>query len=79
MIAVIYSNRNYTYARPHLIAQLYIKYREQRYAIDQLRKRRNEHATNIRNVLAIEKDHKREQQMRRHQKIGVSFKNDIKK
>lgn len=58
--------------------KLYEKYKEQRYAIDQLRKRRNEHADTIKFVKQIEDDQKRSEQLRRHQKVGVSFKNDLK-
>ena len=48
-----------------------------KHELDQLRKKRNEHATLIKNVLLIEEDAKRERLMESHHKIGKSFKNDL--
>lgn len=48
-----------------------------KYEIDQLRKKRNEHAAALKNVLLIEDEEKREKLMESHHKIGKSFKNDL--
>jgi hypothetical protein len=48
-----------------------------KFEIDQLRKKRNEHAAALKNVLLIEDEEKREKLMESHHKIGKSFKNDL--
>lgn len=65
------------YANPDLVNQLYEKYRVLKYDIDQLRKKRNEHAAALKNVLLIEDEDKKEKLMESHHKIGKSFKTDL--
>ena len=48
-----------------------------KFDIDQLRKKRNEHATALKNVLLIEDDDKREKMVEQHHKVGKSFKSDL--
>lgn len=48
------------YANPDLVNHLYEDYKRMKFDIDQLRKKRNEHAAAIKNVLLIEDDAKRE-------------------
>ena len=71
-------NRKATsYADADLVNRLYEDYRKMKFEIDQLRKKRNEHAAALKNVLLIEEDSKREKLMEQHHKIGKSFKNDL--
>jgi seryl-tRNA synthetase len=65
------------YASPDLVNQLYERYRVLKYDIDQLRKKRNEHAAALKNVLLIEDEEKKETLMESHHKIGKSFKTDL--
>ena len=48
-----------------------------KYDIDQLRKKRNEHAAVLKNVLLIEDEDKKEKLMQQHQKVGKSFKVEL--
>lgn len=65
------------YANPDLVHNLYEQYRVLKYDIDQLRKKRNEHAASLKNVLLIEDEGKKEKLMEQHQKVGKSFKTDL--
>ena len=56
---------------------LYEDYRRVKYDVDQLRKKRNEHAATLKNVMLIEDDSKREKLIESHHKVGKSFKNDL--
>ena len=76
---LISNNRNTKSANPRLVSKYYLAYKEHRYAIDQIRRRKNEHARAIKNVLSIPEDSKRTEQLRRHRNIGVCFKNDLKR
>jgi hypothetical protein len=58
--------RDAKHANPRLVAKYYEHYKENRYAIDQIRRRRNEHADQIKNVRVIADDQKREKEMQRH-------------
>ena len=66
-----------TYANPDLVNNLYEQYRLLKYDIDQLRKKRNEHAAALKNVLLIEDEGKKEKLMEQHHKVGKSFKTDL--
>ena len=57
--------------------ELYERYRVLKYDIDQLRKKRNEHAAALKNVLLIEDEGKKEKLMEAHHKVGKSFKTDL--
>lgn len=71
-------NRKATnYANADLVNKLYEDYRKMKFEIDQLRKKRNEHAAALKNVLLIEEDAKREKLMEQHHKVGKSFKTDL--
>ena len=65
------------YANPDLVNHLYEDYRRVKYDVDQLRKKRNEHAAALKNVMLIEDDSKREKLIESHHKVGKSFKNDM--
>jgi seryl-tRNA synthetase len=65
------------YANPDLVNKLYEQYRVLKYDIDQLRKKRNEHAAALKNVLLLEDEGKKEKLMEQHNKIGKSFKTDL--
>lgn len=65
------------YANPDLVNQLYERYRVLKFDIDQLRKKRNEHAADLKNVLLIEDEDKKDKLMESHHKIGKSFKTDL--
>lgn len=56
---------------------LYEDYRRLKYDVDQLRKKRNEHAAALKNVMLIEDEAKREKLTEQHHKVGKSFKNDL--
>jgi hypothetical protein len=45
--------------------------------VDQLRRKRNEHAAALKNVMLIEEDSKREKLIEAHHKVGKSFKTDL--
>jgi len=65
------------YANPDLVNKLYEDYRTLKYDVDQLRRKRNEHAAALKNVMLIEEDAKREKLIESHHKIGKSFKTDL--
>jgi seryl-tRNA synthetase len=65
------------YANADLVNHLYEEYRKAKFEIDGLRKKRNEHAAALKNVLLIEDEGKKEKLMEQHQKIGKSFKTDL--
>lgn len=65
------------YANPDLVNKLYEQYRVLKYDIDQLRKKRNEHAAALKNVLLLEDEGKKEKLMEQHHKVGKSFKTDL--
>jgi seryl-tRNA synthetase len=66
-----------SYANPELVNHLYEEYRKLKHDIDQLRKKRNEHAAAIKNVLHIEDDQHREKLLEAHHKVGKTFKTDL--
>ena len=66
-----------SYANPDLVSHLYEEYRRLKHDIDQLRKKRNEHAAAIKNVLHIEDEQHREKLLEAHHKVGKSFKTDL--
>lgn len=55
------------------------KYKQKRFDIDQMRKRRNEHAAYLKQIKAIPHDSEREKQLDRHHSIGITFKKDVKR
>jgi seryl-tRNA synthetase len=65
------------YANADLVNHLYEEYRRARFEIDGLRKKRNEHAAALKNVLLIEDEGKKEKLVEQHHKVGKSFKNDL--
>lgn len=79
-------NRNSKDANPRLVGKLYEKYKDQRYAIDQIRKRKNEHDASLKDIherfnenVTEESERDKEKLLKRHHKIGTTFKNDLKK
>lgn len=65
------------YANPELVNKLHEDYRRLRHDCDQLRKKRNEHAAALKNVMLIEDEAKRDKLTEQHHKVGKSFKNDL--
>lgn len=47
--------------------------------LEHLRKRRNDHAKAIKNVMTIENGLKWDRELERHRKVGKDFKKDIEK
>ncbi|CAI2365143.1 unnamed protein product [Moneuplotes crassus] len=72
-------NRNAIGANPRVVSRYYDHYKQRRYEIDQLRRRRNEHAKAIKNIQSIADDDERSEKLRKYKNVGVSFKEDLKR
>ena len=62
------------YANPDLVATLHHQYRTLQFEVDQLRRRRNEHAALAKQIVTMDDDDKRESMMEQHTKVGKSYK-----
>jgi TolA-binding protein len=65
------------YAKPDLVSNLYSQFRTLQFEIEQLRKKRNDHSQIVKQLLTIENDVEREEKMRRHGKVGKTFRKQV--
>ena len=65
------------YANPDRVLQLYNDHKIIRHELDQLRKRRNDHAAITKQIVTMEDDNKREEMMKQHVKVGKTYKKQV--
>ena len=63
-----------SYADPDRALVLFNEFRHVRFELDQLRKRRNEHAALAKQLVTIDDDNLREDKLKAHAKVGKTYK-----
>lgn len=66
-----------SYADPDRVLVLHNEFKTIRYELDQLRKRRNDHAALAKQLVTIEDDALREDKLKEHTKVGKTFKKQV--
>ena len=66
-----------TYADPDRCLVLFNEFRTIRFELDQLRKRRNDHAQLAKQIVPIADDDDREDRLKHHQKVGKTLKKQV--
>ena len=67
-----------SYADPDRALVIFNEFRHVRFELDQLRKRRNEHAALAKQLVTIDNDIEREDRLRAHAKVGKSYKKQVR-
>ena len=70
-------NRKANYADPDRVLTLYNDHKKIRFELDQLRKRRNEHAALAKQIVTIDDDNDREEKLKAHSKVGKTYKKQV--
>ncbi len=66
-----------SYADPDRVLALHNEFKTIRFELDQLRKRRNDHAALTKQLVTIEDEALREGKLREHTKVGKTFKQQV--
>jgi hypothetical protein len=59
------------------VLTLYNEHKKIRFELDQLRKRRNEHASMAKQIVTITNDAEREDKLKAHSKVGKTYKKQV--
>ena len=66
-----------SYADPDRVLALYTDFKHIRFELDQLRKKRNEHAALAKALVTIQDDYDREDKLKKHAEVGKSYKKQV--
>ncbi len=70
-------NRKANYADVDLVLKHYERFRTLQHELEQLRKKRNQHATLAKQLVLLENDYEREKMMDQHAKVGKDYKKQV--